>query len=525
MFCLRRFSPVMTLAVTHLTVSSILLGPLFATANAAVSDQPAEVLDGRIIPTSKDSVNANDKPDIIFLSQPELKALVSIDKHMNPYSLESSSQLPLTLRKALQTAVDQNLDISISYTSERNQNWIYLNSLSKFLPDASLGYNLIGAHGNINLPFTRVTTLSGGSTISTNTQTPVVSPFNVALAGFSYPVFQGGKVVFTSLQNRNLLRASRAQKGATLSDTLLAVTRDFYTLILNESLLQIRIAAVDTSTEQLRINSELHQNGLATKLDVLQARTQLSHDRENLVDQQIARRSASIQIAQTLNADQGTDLIPEPRRIRKVRLFSQNMTIAQLLTLAIDNRSELKQYEQLRLAAKKAIIVAVAPLLPQAKLGGYIIGLGQHLGDLQPLYLLNFSVNWKFGGLGTSDFTNVQAARWTARQRLLEANKELNNVLSQVRNALLQSLQSERKISEAQDEEASADEELRLAKLRFANGLGNNIDIINAQRDLTTAKIDYVQAVINFNIAQAQLLHDIGLTSIDKLTSGKLIQG
>ncbi len=491
---------------------------------AAVSDQTSEIDSGRIVPATPNQESKNTSPDIIVLTKPELHALITIDQHMNPFSLESSAQLPLTLRKALQTAVEQNLDISISHTSERTQNWTYLNSLSKFLPDLSLGYNLIAGSGNVNLPFTRTATGPAGGTATTPfSQTPFNSPFNVALAGFSYPVFQGGKVVFTSLQNRNLLRASRAQQRGTLSDTLLAVTRDYYTLILNEALLQIRISAVDTSTEQLRVNRELYENGLATNLDVLQSKTQLSHDRENLVDQQITRRTAAIQIAQRLNADQGTDLIPEPRRIRKARLFSPNMTIAQLLTLAIDNRPELKQYEQLRLAAKKAIVVATAPLLPTAKLGGYVIGLGQH--DLQPLYLLAFSVNWKIGGLGTYDLTNRGAATWTARQRLLEANRELNAVLSQVRNSLLQSLQSERKISEAEDEEASADEELRLAKLRFENGLGNNIDIINAQRDLTTAKIDYVQAVINFNIAQAQLLHDIGLTSIDNLTAGRLIQG
>jgi outer membrane protein TolC len=505
---------------------AIFIMPFMLSCNACISAFSAVSDQSRIAPEAPDIANTSSLTDVISLSKPELNALISIDRRMNPYSLESSARLPLTLRKALQTAVDQNLDISISYTSERNQKWTYLNSLSKFLPEASLGYNLVAGKGDVNLPFTRALTGAAGGTVNTPfSQTPITSPFNVALAGFSYPVFQGGRVVFGALQQRNLLRASRAQQRATLSDALINVTRDFYTLILNEALLQIRISAVDTSTEQLRINRELCENGLATNLDVLQAKTQLSHDRENLVDQQVARRSASIQIAQTLNQDQGTDLIPEPRRIRKVRLFSPDMTVAQLLTLAIDNRPELKQYEQLRLAAKKAIVVAIAPLLPNAKLQGYIVGLGQHLSDLQPLYLLAFSVNWKFGGLGTADLTNMQAARWTARQRLLEANRELNTILSQVRNSLLQSLQSERKISEAEDEETSADEELRLAKLRFANGLGNNIDVINAQRDLTTARIDYVQAVINFNIAQAQLLHDVGLTSIDNLASGRLIQG
>ncbi len=54
-------------------------------------------------------------------------------------------------------------------------------------------------------------------------------------------------------------------------------------------------------------------------------------------------------------------------------------------------------------------------------------------------------------------------------------------------------------------------------------GIGLNIDVLNAQRDLTQAQINKAQAIVDFNIAQAQLLHDVGLISIDTLTSGARI--
>jgi len=51
-------------------------------------------------------------------------------------------------------------------------------------------------------------------------------------------------------------------------------------------------------------------------------------------------------------------------------------------------------------------------------------------------------------------------------------------------------------------------------------GVGLNIDVLNAQRDLTQAGINKAQAIVDFNKAQVQLLRDTGLISINTLTHG-----
>jgi outer membrane protein TolC len=500
---------------------------LFESTSGSASDKKFLAAAGSNTPHK----DVNEALEVIDLPKPDLTALITIDDTMNPYELEAGSSYTMRLREALQTAEDRNLAIGISQTQVGNQKWTYLNSLTRFLPDVSANYLYSYAKGQFFFPLTRAATVasSSGTASSASIITPsnnftsINSAFTVAAAGFSYSGYQGGKVVFGALQNRNLLRAQRASSRATISDTLLLITNDYYNLLLAEALLQIRIRAVDTSVEQLRINTNLAQNGLATNLDVLQSKTQLSRDRQNLIDQQVARRASSITLAHDLNVNLGQDIAPAERNVRKIRLIGRNLKPGDLLTIAIDNRPELKQYEELRKAAKKAIVIAAAPLQPNLKLSGYVIGLGPWLSNLQPLYTIFMGVSWGLGGLGTRDLTNIQAAKYTARQRGLEAQQEVILVLDQVRNSLLHSLQSERKITETADEVASAQEELRLSKIRFENGLGNNIDVINAQRDLTTAYIDRAQAIINFNIAQAQLLHDIGLTSIDNITSGKAI--
>ena len=170
-------------------------------------------------------------------------------------------------------------------------------------------------------------------------------------------------------------------------------------------------------------------------------------------------------------------------------------------------------------------MVAGGPLAPTFAFGGSVYGIGPGIAQTQALFALNLNLRWDVNGLGTTDYSNMRAAKLQARQAQLQAQKELVTVLDQVQTSYLNSLDAERKIDETNNEVDSSLEELRLARLRFAHGLGTNLDIITGQRDYTQAMLDKAQAIINFDIAQAQLVHDMGLSSIDAFTSGHLIDG
>ncbi len=439
--------------------------------------------------------------------------------------MDSHSSQNINLRDVLHSGLERNLDLAISRTNSKIKQWNFHTSLAKFLPDINMGFREFFSKGAIGVPFNLATGSDSAGSATALRRDNVIhvdSPFLFMNTGFTYYGYRGGKILFGALEAKHDLKAARAGEKATLSDVLMNITKSYYNLVLSEALLQIRIQAVATSEEQLRNNTNRFHSGLATNLDVLQSQTQLSRDRQALVDQQIERRNCSITLAEVINADLGADLLPVDMTIRKIRLLAPQLGVSDLLRIAIDNRPELKQYDQLRLAARRAIVVAAAPLSPTFAFSGNILGVGPP-SQVEALFALGLNVNWQLGGIGAVDATRVQTARWQARQAHLEANKELVTVLSQVRTAILRSLDRERNIEEASNEVMSSAEELRLAQLRFSSGLGTNIDIITAQRDYTQALIDKAQAIINFNIAQAQLLHDIGLISVDTLTSAKIL--
>jgi len=452
--------------------------------------------------------------NLLPLTRPSLKALISVDRHLDPFGMESSYSEEVGLRDVLKAAIGGNLDIKNVQANERAQKYTYLSAFSKFLPDTIMGYNLYYVDGSIVLPG------GFGGAGGAAATSKINSGFTLMNAALRYRMYQGGAVLFGELAAKHQWRAAKSQVVGNVNDVLLDSARRYYDLLRQQALLHIRIRAVDTSTEQLRRNTDLEANGLATNLDILQARTQLARDRQNLVDQQSQRRNAAILLAQTLNSSLGQDLIPSDKVVGKMRLIAKETQIADLLKLAIDNRPELKQYDELRQAAKAQVMVALAPLHPQVALTTSTYGVGT-LSQLGALLNIGFGVNWTLGGMGLTDTYNAQTAKYRTRQALVRANQEFVNIFGQVRTAYVNMLSAEQRIEETTDEVYSAQEELRLSRLRLDSGLGTNLDVLTAQRDLTQAYIDKVEAIINFNVAQVQLVHDIGLISVDTLTSNK----
>lgn len=144
-------------------------------------------------------------------------------------------------------------------------------------------------------------------------------------------------------------------------------------------------------------------------------------------------------------------------------------------------------------------------------------GVGSSGGITNSLQI-GLNVSWTLGGLGVPASMNIMASRALARQALYQANQELLLVTQQVRTDYLNALTAREQIDVAASGVASSGEALRLANLRVQTGVGTNLELITAQRDYITALISQVQAIIASNQAQAQLLHDTGMISLDTLT-------
>jgi outer membrane protein TolC len=502
---------------------------------------------------------------------PKISKLMPIGAKMPPIRLEATFTEPITLKEALQFAMDNNLSIRIFTEGETSYRWLWIGSTGKFLPNWIWNYQQQKQQGS---------TLVGG-VIPTAFNNPFVSTYGE----FQFPAFQGGAAVFGTMLNWHNWKAAQQQVHQSYNDTLLSVGNGYYNLLLQEALLEIRIRAVDSDKTQVDLNEKLEHAGTGTHFNVLQSQTQLASDEQALLSQEVAVRTAALNLATTLNLDLGVNLVCVDNVVKKVRLVDPDLGIGDLINIAVKSRPELKQFEHLRLAARRNIQVQAAPLYPQVNLFGEIAGNGDTLskttevvpgaletipttgpapgvpipgpggkapigaaaaGDTEPIfpvfgtgdifvpphiesrqirasYYYGFQIQWQLPGMGLGYAGNVRSAKALARQALLNENQQLLNVLNQVRTDYLNTNLAERQIDVASIGVVSSTEQLRLSEVRLANGVGTNIDVVTAQQAWEQALVNKAQAVIQFNQAQVQLVHDLGIPTVDNLLGGHLI--
>jgi outer membrane protein len=358
----------------------------------------------------------------------------------------------------------------------------------------------------------------------------------------SYPVFAGGTDLYTLLVQYYRTKGWSQTYKSNVNDALLDAYQRYCTLVLNHALLKIRVKAVDVSQLQLQLNNEQYKAGSGTLFAIMQSRTQLAADKQALLAQQIATRQSALLLGYTLDLPLSVNLVPDQEYLSESAIVSEKLSIDTLLNLALVNRPELRQYEYFRYAAERNVQVAATNLYPSAGFatnyndtitkvraranpnsGQGTAGAGIYGGGFETLQN-SFSLGYSLPNMGGNSIANIVGARALSRQALLQANQELQLVTQQVRADYITALAAREQIDNAAYGVDSGGEALRLAELRLRSGYGTNLELIQAQRDYINALYAQAQAIIASNLAQAQLLHDLGVISIETLINGYRLQ-
>ena len=442
--------------------------------------------------------------------------------------LEATYTDIISLKDCLNYALYNSLPIRISDAGYDSQKYLFVSALGQFLPD-----------------FTQTLRAQ-----QVDSQSPPISTTLTDSTTIRFPAFQGGGVFYNALVNLNRTKAAKNSYKATINDTLLEVYRRYNELILNHVLLQIRVKSVELSRAQLSLNEQLKEAGVGTNFAIYQSRTQLALDKQALLQQEVNVRQSAIQLSVAMNANISSNIYPDELRAVEARLVDQEWAINQLVAVAAKRRPELKQFDELRIAARRNVQVAASPLYPTLQFftskthstvssngsssgssnlsgstviiptggGGGGIGISGNGGRS---FSSGFDLSWNLDGFGVVDAGRTLSARALARQAMLQSNQQLLTVLQEIHGSYLNMLTASEQVDVAGEAVFSSSEQLRLANLRLRYGQGINLELIQAQRDYINSLTLQAQAIIAYNISQAQLLRDTGMISVGGLTTTK----
>ncbi|MGA2362894.1 MAG: TolC family protein [Candidatus Aminicenantales bacterium] len=341
--------------------------------------------------------------------------------------------------------------------------------------------------------------------------------------GVQQPLFTGFRLEAGTESARFLEKAAGLDLEKDRAEFIFAVKCAYWGLARAGELEKVVAENINQVTEHLKDVRAFFSQGLLTNNEVLRAELQLSNAEMMRID---ARNA--VEVARTsLNSLIGLPLETEVELTTSAESLAVTLPPAgekegedeaaarSLIQTALADRPELKSADFRIRASEAGVKAARSGWYPQIFLSG-------NYYDLRPNPRLmpakdEFYGTWDVGISLSFDLWNwgqTKSQTEQARAQLdqaRDARKLLNDqAVLEVTQSRLTLGQAWQKTGVAGQAVAQAEENLRVTRERFKQGLALNIEVLDAEVSLLQAKINRTQAAIDLVLAQARLQKALG---------------
>jgi outer membrane protein TolC len=465
--------------------------------------------------------------------------LIAGESTLEPLSLSR----PLTIEDAVRIALLQNASILQQIQQLKVQKGLVFQAQSQLLPQLTMSSTytqhsraltpvVSSSQPNIDLlavaPQQQLTINRAGVGATTNavpiplssltssasTSTTQNQNWSVQIT-VSQLVYDGG----ATIAGRRQALINEQEAYYTLRDTIDSVVStvrtQFYQILLNKALVQVQEESVNLLQSQLEDQKSRYEAGTVPQFNVLQAEGQL----QNQIPQLIAARNnyliAQQTLARTLAIPAGPQYTSnQPLPVEGELGFNPiQYDLGSALIAARANRPFLKAQQSAILANVENITVQAAGFKPKitANAGWEQINnpTTSDLSNTLQGWFINLQGSWSIfdGGL---TYGKLKEARAQLEQAKLTYDDSVRQVELEVATACDNLHQAALTVDSAQTGVAVNLEALRLADERLAAGTGTQLDVLNAQTQLTTARSNLVSAEFSYLSAYVSYQQNTG---------------
>lgn len=246
--------------------------------------------------------------------------------------------------------------------------------------------------------------------------------------------------------------------------------------------------------------------GTKPKFDVTKAEVDLSNAKLNLIKAGNALRVARV----TLNNTMGITVAPDYYVIDNLTFKKYEIEFVKALEMAYSNRPDLRSVIAKKEAAGESIELVKKDYYPSLSGNASYNWSGTKVTSLDNGWSIGATLTFPiFSGF----LTQYQVEESKANLNVLKANEESlrQGVFLEVQQAYLNLQDAEERIPTAELAVRQAEENLDIANGRYAAGVGNPIEVTDAQVAYTSAKTSYIQALYDYKVAQSSLEKAMGV--------------
>ncbi|BDG07893.1 TolC family protein [Anaeromyxobacter paludicola] len=301
--------------------------------------------------------------------------------------------------------------------------------------------------------------------------------------------------------------AQRETERATYLSTLLTARSAFFAARAAKDQLGVARETVANQDVHLKQIEGFVAAGTRPAIDLAQARTDRANAEVQLIGAENGYATARVQLNQAMGLEGPADfdVADEPAPV----VEGEDQPLDPLLDEALRNRPEMAALDQ-QLKAQQLTLGAVkGGYFPSLGVATGVTDAGSSLDALVWNWSATATLTWNFfqGGL-----TRAQEREASATLVALEAQSatERQQVRVEVDQARLAVRAARASVGAASEAVANARERLRLAEGRYRTGVGNAIELSDAQLALTQAGFQRVQADYNLATSRSQLLRALG---------------
>jgi len=290
------------------------------------------------------------------------------------------------------------------------------------------------------------------------------------------------------------------------NETALSVKDQYFNVLRDQEQVVVYQQQVTADQESVRVTQARVTAGAAAEYDLLTAQTTLSNAQQQLSSARNTLTLGQVNLNNLLGNDADAAFALQ---VPPLPPLNQTFDKTQLTQAAYVRRPELMQAGNNIQIAQRLVKLAGSSLLPSLS----VVAGGNYNGYVSNGAHDTFSLSAVLGIPlydGGTTRAKIKEAQSDLRSQLITQGQLRENVSVEVRQALSNINDAQTRASSAGLGAQQAAEAYRLANVRYQNGIGTILDVVNAQAQLAQARSNLVNAQYDYQTSLAQLTRAIG---------------
>jgi outer membrane protein TolC len=423
----------------------------------------------------------------------------------------------LPLDEAISLSLQNSNQLKLNKAKIDEANAALRSAQEQRLPTASISGSYLRLNQpTIDLKLKMPENNSGGNTgegeQEQSSATPTVDQAAYVMANVSVPVFAGFKIQNAIESAKYLERATELDASNNKEEVITNTIEAYSNLFKAKQALDLVRENLRQSEQRVKDFSNLEQNGVLARNDLLKAQLQQSNVELSLLDAENNWKLTTISMNLMLGLPQETELIPDSTAFKAVE---DEQTYNYWEGLALSNRKDIQALDYRKKAADAGVKAAKGDYYPSlAVTAGYVAAHIPNLLTITNAINVGVGVSYSPSSLWK---TGSKVAEAKARQNQVAVNQDILNdaIRLQVAQAYQNYLSSQKKIDVYTKAIEQATENYKIVKNKYDNALATATELLDADVAQLQAELNYAFAKADAVVAYKKLQQTAGVLADD----------